>query len=93
MKKVKYSSEELKILDYVEKKNPKSISNIKGRIKTLKQSAQTKIAKRVPINLRVLEDDLKKIKMEANIEGIPYQTLISSILHKYLNGNLVAKRG
>jgi predicted DNA binding CopG/RHH family protein len=92
MKKNKYTSEENEIVDYIENKNPKSIPHIKKRISDLKKAAQNKVSKRIPINFRILEDDLRQIKKEAQIEGIPYQTLMSSIIHKYLNGNLISKK-
>lgn len=41
------------------------------------------------INLRVNSHDLELLKQKADQEGIPYQTLISSILHKYLTDQLV----
>lgn len=89
--KKNYTKEELEILDYVENTNPKTVSNVKARIKTIKEAAKYKVSKRSVISLRVLEDDLIKIKKKALIDGIPYQTLISSIIHKYLNGTLVMK--
>lgn len=87
----KYTPEELEIVDYIENKNPKSVPNLKKRIKEIKNAVEVKVSKRKPINIRVLEDDLRKIKKQALIEGVPYQTLIGSIIHKYLNGNLVLK--
>lgn len=87
----KYTKEELEILDYIENTNPKSVPNLKNRIKEIKNAVEVKVSKRKPINIRVLEDDLRKIKKQALIEGVPYQTLIGSIIHKYLNGNLVLK--
>lgn len=41
------------------------------------------------VNIRVSEQDLTQIRMKADREGIPYQTLISSVLHKYVNDQLV----
>ncbi len=41
------------------------------------------------INIRISEKDLLSLKAKSLEEGIPYQTLISSILHKYLNGRFV----
>jgi predicted DNA binding CopG/RHH family protein len=42
------------------------------------------------VTLRVQEADLNKIKLEATMLGIPYQTLISSLLHRYATGQLKA---
>jgi predicted DNA binding CopG/RHH family protein len=43
------------------------------------------------INLRLTQKDYHQIQLKAIEEGIPYQTLISSIVHKYLNGTLVSR--
>ncbi len=44
------------------------------------------------INIRISEFDLAGLKRNAQEEGIPYQTLISSVLHKYLSGRLVDEK-
>ena len=44
------------------------------------------------INIRISEYDIEKVKQRAAEEGIPYQTLISSIVHKYITGKLVDER-
>jgi predicted DNA binding CopG/RHH family protein len=41
------------------------------------------------INIRIRAYDIEQVKQKASDEGIPYQTLISSIIHKYINGKLV----
>ena len=41
------------------------------------------------INIRISEYDIAKVKQRASEEGIPYQTLISSVIHKYIMGKLV----
>jgi len=41
------------------------------------------------INIRISHQDLESLRRSAEQEGIPYQTLISSVLHKYLAGRLV----
>lgn len=50
-----------------------------------------KSSKKKVITLRLNGSDLEQIKSIANAEGIPYQTLISSILHKYINNRFVDK--
>ena len=44
------------------------------------------------INIRISEHDLDAVKRRAEREGLPYQTLISSILHKYVSDQLVDER-
>jgi predicted DNA binding CopG/RHH family protein len=41
------------------------------------------------VNIRISEQDLYELRMKASDEGIPYQTLISSVLHKYVSNRLV----
>lgn len=41
------------------------------------------------ITIRLFKNDLEQIKDKADIDGIPYQTLITSIIHKYINGTLI----
>ena len=57
----------------------------KHRIERAIQGAR----ERKSITLRLEKQDLKSLKDKAKQEGLPYQTLISSILHKYVTGQLV----
>lgn len=58
------------------------------RIETiLERSRKTK-----NINIRISEDDLTHLKRRAEEEGMPYQTLISSVLHKYITDRLVDEK-
>jgi len=41
------------------------------------------------VNIRIAESDLVRLKRRSKAEGLPYQTLIASVLHKYLNDRLV----
>ena len=56
------------------------------------ESILEKSSKKKVITLRLNSNDLEQIKSIANSEGIPYQTLISSILHKYINNRFVDKK-
>jgi predicted DNA binding CopG/RHH family protein len=58
----------------------------------LAKPLETRIAKDKRITLRLSSIDLESIQTIAIEEGIPYQTLISSILHKYVTGRLVGQR-
>ena len=53
------------------------------------ESVLEKSSKKRVVTLRLNNNDLEQLKSIANIEGIPYQTLISSILHKYVNDRFV----
>ena len=54
--------------------------------KLAKEYAEATIRKDKRMNIRISERDLKNLKKRALEEGIPYQTLVSMILHKYLAG-------
>lgn len=53
-----------------------------------KEMAKAQLQKNQQISLRISEHDLKDLQRRAFEEGIPYQTFITSILHKYLSGRL-----
>ena len=53
-----------------------------------KEAAKQTYAKTHRINFRVSEKDFRGIQVKAREEGIPYQTLVSSVVHKYLLGQL-----
>jgi len=59
-----------------------------GVIQTLREAARATGQKDQRINIRLSSGDLQAIRTRALQEGVPYQTLISSVLHKYVSGNL-----
>jgi predicted DNA binding CopG/RHH family protein len=84
-KAVKYDREEQEILEDIEQDNFKSVPDLDKEIARHRQIFKDHVTKRKQVSLRFLESDLHKVKTRAIQEGIPYQTLISSVLHKYLN--------
>ena len=56
--------------------------------KIAREAAERTIRKNKRMNIRISERDLRNLKIRALEEGIPYQTLVSMILHKYLSGKL-----
>lgn len=76
---------EKEVVDYIETSNPESISNLKDRTEKLKEIVTHSTTKKKQINIRLLESDLEKLKAKALEDGVPYQTLINSVLHKYVN--------
>ena len=44
------------------------------------------------INIRISAHDIERIKQKSAEEGIPYQTLISSVIHKYITGKLIDEK-
>ena len=65
-----------------------SVDDLKKEIKNVKEIAKNTIKKSKRINIRLTEQDYHNIKVQAMEEGLPYQTLISSIIHKYTMGKL-----
>ena len=90
MKNIKYTPEELELVEYMET-NPKSVANVENEIAKITNVFQENREKRKQVNFRINENDLEKLKSKALIDGIPYQTLLNSIVHKFLNGTLVYK--
>ena len=66
-----------------------SYRKVSGQTKKKIESILAKSSKKKVITLRLNDDDLIQIKTIAAGEGIPYQTLISSVLHKYINNRFV----
>ncbi|MCD6534214.1 MAG: antitoxin [Deltaproteobacteria bacterium] len=58
----------------------------------IKDAARRFIKKETKMNIRIDQDELEKIKKFARNEGLKYQTLVKSVLHKYITGQLVEKR-
>lgn len=61
------------------------VKNFEQEKRRLQQIAKNTLKKNKNINLRLSEKDLMKLKAKAVEEGIPYQTLASSVLHKFAN--------
>jgi predicted DNA binding CopG/RHH family protein len=73
--------------------NEKWISDLtKKQKKQYEEYARYSLGKRKRINIRMSERDLKKIQAKAIEEGIPYQSLISMLIHKYNEGKLSFNR-
>ena len=87
MNKPKLDKEEKEILEAFEAGKFKSVLTPK-RQKLLQASAEETIKKDKRINIRISSRDLEALQRRALEEGIPYQTLVSSILHKYVSGGL-----
>lgn len=85
MKKYKLDKDEQEILESFERGEWKPVKNFAKQKKLLEEAARNTIHKNRNINLRLSERDLSRLKAKALEEGIPYQTLAASILHKYTN--------
>lgn len=85
MKYYELDKEEQKILEEIERGEWKPVKDFAKRKKLLMQIARNTLNKARNINIRLTERDLQRLKRKAIEEGIPYQTLASSILHKFAN--------
>ena len=90
MNEIQYTPEELELVEYMET-NPESVPNVKERIAFIKQAVADDVSVKKQVNFRINQNDLDRLKSRALVDGIPYQTLLNSIVHKFLNGTLVYK--
>ncbi len=72
-----------------EKGELKSTSPSKTKLAKFKAAATATFLKEKRVNIRLSTPDLMDIQARALEEGLPYQTLIASILHKFVSGRLV----
>jgi predicted DNA binding CopG/RHH family protein len=84
-----FDEEESALFKAVEGGQLVSHDNISERRKVLREIARdTILGNRTRISLRVQSEDLARLRAIAYERGIPYQTLINSIIHQYAKGNL-----
>lgn len=83
--------EERDLMESIEKDDWRSVKHIEKEKEKAIAAARNTLKKDKRINLRLTQKDYHQIQVKAIEEGIPYQTLISSIIHKYLNGSLAPR--
>lgn len=83
---MKYDEFEKEIIEEFEKDEWKSADGIESLKSEMKSAAKATTRKNKRINIRLSEKDISLLKIRALEEGLPYQTLISSIIHKYIYG-------
>ena len=81
------NKEEKELLDSYENDEWVSIKETED-IAKYKTIAKNTFKKNKRVNIRISEVDLELLQEKALIEGLPYQTLMSSVLHKYVTGRL-----
>ena len=86
------NAEERDILERFERDELRSVPGAEREIEAARQAARTTFNKTKRVNLRMTERDFNLAHSRAREEGIPYQTLLSSVIHKYLSGRLTEKR-
>ena len=83
--------EEKELMESIEQEAWRPVKNLNREKEKALAAARNTLKKDKRINLRLSQKDYQQIQLKAIEEGIPYQTFISSIIHKYLNGSLTPK--
>lgn len=86
----KIDLEDSELLEAFEQGELKSVAS-KGELAKFKAAARATAIKDRRVNIRLSSGDLSDIQIKALEEGIPYQTLIASVLHKYVSGRLTER--
>lgn len=82
-----FDDEEKRLMSAVENGESRAVSKREvSKIKKMLNAAPSKV-----ISLRMNESDLSELKEKAAAAGLPYQTLINSVLHRYVTGDVVMK--
>ena len=92
MKDFNLDSQEIELLESLESDEWNSVENLENEIQVHQNIAKNTLKKDKRVNLRMSSKDLEAIKTYAVEEGLPYQTLMSSVLHKFVTGRLIDKQ-
>ncbi len=90
---MKYDKEEKGIIDAYGKGQMVLATPLKKEIEAIKATARKTMVKDKRITIRLYNHDYQGIQKKAMEMGIPYQTLISGIIHRYIEGDLTSKTG
>ena len=84
--------EERDLIESLERDEWRPVADRDAAVAEAQAYAVATLKKDRRMNVRISERDLKGLKVRAAEEGIPYQTLVTMVLHKYVTGRLVEKR-
>ena len=87
----KLDSEEKEILAAFDSGKLIRSKNAKKQIEQHKLAAEATFKKDARINIRLSSRDLRSLQAKALMAGMPYQTFVSSVLHKFIDGQLVER--
>jgi len=90
---MKYDKEEKEILTSLEKGEMKLATPSKKEIESIKAAAKNTLKKDKSITIRLYDHDFVGIQKKAMEMGMPYQTLISGLIHRYVEGDIKIKTG
>ena len=85
--------EEKELIESIERGEWVRVKEEENEKKVAREAAERTIRKNKRMNIRISERDLRNLKIRALEEGVPYQTLVAMILHKYLSGKLKEESG
>jgi predicted DNA binding CopG/RHH family protein len=91
-KKNYLDNEEKELIESLEEGGWKSVKDLESWKTLLSRTAVNTMLKDQRVNIRITKNDLDNIKIKAMEEGLPYQTLVASIIHKYANGKLMERQ-
>ncbi len=91
MSEIRLDEEEKALLSSYENDEWEPVSNLEEEKEKYRAYAQATFKKDRRVNIRISSKNLEALQQKALEEGIPYQTLIGSILHKYVTGRLVER--
>ena len=91
MTNLKLEQDELELLASYEQDEWKSAKNVEEQKEKYRAYARATFKKDKRVNIRISSKDLMSLQKRAIREGVPYQTLIASVLHKYASGGLTEK--
>jgi predicted DNA binding CopG/RHH family protein len=87
-----HDDEEKKLIAAYERGEFKPVKDQKGAKRTAVEAATRYMRKDARINIRLSAADLEMLKRRAVEEGLPYQSLIASVLHKYVSGSVLSDK-
>ncbi len=91
MSELKLDADEKELQASYEADEWQAVDNVEEEIKAYSEYATATFKKDRRVNIRISTKDLEALQKRALEEGLPYQTLIASVLHKYVNGRLVER--
>jgi len=89
---VRLDGEEQELVESFEKDEWRPVAERDAAVERYREYARATFKKDMRVNIRMSRKDLEALQTRALEEGIPYQTLMASVLHKYVSGRLVEKR-
>ena len=88
MKKMYLDDEERDLVESIERGEWESVRNLQAEIKKHQEYARNTLRKDKRVNIRISARDLEALQTRAVEDGIPYQTLMASVLHRFVAGRL-----